>query len=281
MRVKRIIWLGGLVVLVWFTLACRTIDTLALLRSTVTPSAPRAVRTPNRAATRAALANETDESASPTIMVAVTEPPAEPTQPPAQPQNTESNPPPPARAPTKRAAAPKPTARPPNTAVPPTPTSQYTYKIQESRCGPNVRTYIEGYVYDGSAPKNDVLVRISQGPDGQPDPNDDFRTGSDPRKGYFFQNIDVNAPHQGLWYLWVIDPATMQRISEIAIVKTDAQRVEDTENSAGSCQSATVIFSTGGPRAPARTSVPTRTGTPSTGGGNPTPTPTQDTLNDS
>jgi len=281
MQVKRVLWFSVLIVFIWFTLACRTIDTLALLRSTTTPSAPRATRTPNRAATRAALANQSENSGEPTIMVAVTEPPVENTEPPAQPQNSEANAPPPTRAPTRRPAAPRATAPPQPTAVPPSPTSQFAYKIQESRCGPNVRTYIEGYVYEGSAAKNDVLVRISQGPDGQPDPNDDFRTGSDPRKGYYFQNIDVNAPHEGTWYLWVMDPTTMQRISEIAIVKTDAQRVEDSENSAGSCQSATVIFSTGGPRQPARTSVPTRTGTPSTGGENPTPTPTQDTHNDS
>jgi hypothetical protein len=135
-------------------------------------------------------------------------------------------------------------------------------------------------VYENSIGKNGVLVRISQGPDGQPDPNDDYRTGTDKnRNGYYFQNIDVNAPHGGLWYLWVLDPTTMQRISEIAIVKTDPQRVEDTSNSAGSCQSATVTFSNTGPRPVIPTLTPRPGRTP--GSTTPEPTPTHDPLNDS
>jgi hypothetical protein len=155
--------------------------------------------------------------------------------------------------------------------------------VSESRCGPNVQTYIEGYVYENGAAKNGVLVRISQGPDGQPDPNDDYRTGTDSAKpGYYIQNIDVHAPRGGLWYVWVVDLTNLQRISTIATVKTDAQRVEDTETSSGSCQSATVNFSNSGPVAPTRTRTPTRTpqgsrtptttGTPATA--TPTPTPT-------
>jgi hypothetical protein len=122
-----------------------------------------------------------------------------------------------------------------------------------------VRTYIEGFIYENGALKNDLLVRISQGPDGQPDPNDDFRTGSDPRRGYYFHNINANAPHGGIWYIWVIDPATMQRISTIAIVETHSERVEDSDSSSGSCQSATVSFSNQGPRGLVRTRVPTPT----------------------
>lgn len=129
--------------------------------------------------------------------------------------------------------------------------------------------------------KNDLLVRISQGPDGQPDPNDDYRTGFDPkRKGYYYQNIDSNAPHDGTWYLWVIDPTTMQRISEIAIVKTDKERVEDSGNSSGSCQSATVNFATGAFRPTTRPTTPPATENPNATPGA-TPSPTQDTGNDS
>jgi hypothetical protein len=127
--------------------------------------------------------------------------------------------------------------------------------------------------------KIDLLVRISQGPDGQPDPNDDYRTGTDPRrKGYYYHNIDANAPHDGTWYLWVIDPTTQQRISDIAIVKTDKERVEDSGNSAGSCQSATVNFTSAPPPPTARP-----TNTPRSGGNDatPRPSPTQDQLDDS
>jgi hypothetical protein len=152
----------------------------------------------------------------------------------------------------------------------------YPYRIKDSRCGPNVRTFIEGIVYEGSVGKNDLLVRISQGPDGLPDPNDDYRTGTDTKKpkGYYFQNINIGAPHGGTWYLWVIDPATGQRISEIAIVKTDSERVEDSGNSSGSCQSATVNF-TSQPAAPVR--PPTRTPLPD----EPDEEPTQDLGDDS
>ncbi len=275
MQVRKTIWVASLMLVLWIMLACRTLDTLALLRSTVTPSAPRATRTPKRIAQ----ADLQTSGASPTFIVAVTDPPEEPVEPEPPTEPPQANP---ASAPTRR-PVPQATARPPNTPVPPTPTSPYLYKIQESRCGPNVRTYIEGFVYENNVPKNGVIVRISQGPDGQPDPNDDFLTGSDPRKGYYFHNIDANAPHGGTWYLWVMDANAQQRLSEIAIVKTDPERVEDTENSSGSCQSAKVIFSTTGPCPACRTATPTRTRVPGTPGTpeNPTQTPTQDLLNDS
>lgn len=268
-RTLRLVLLGALVI---FALACRTVDTIALLRSTATPL-PRPTRTATRRITRAA-ENNPAANGTATAIVAVTDTPAPATAAaPAAAPRTQA----PTRVPT-RAATPRPTSLPAKTLPPPSPTSPYIYKIQESRCGPNVRTYIEGYVYEGYTPKNGVLIRISQGPDGQPDPNDDYLTGSDPRKGYFFQNIDANAPHGGTWYLWVMDPNTKQRISDIEIVKTDPQRIEDTENNPGSCQSATVTFSTSGPRPSLRTATPSATRDPNA---SPTPTPTQDILNDS
>lgn len=265
MKLNRFTSLVLLGLLITFTLACRTAELVAQARPTPTNTRPRPTRTLTRAP-RTPVVIEAQVVPS-TNTPAPPEPPTQPSQP---------NPPAP-RAPT-RPQPPRATAQPTNTQPAPTPTSQFPFSVQESRCGPNVRTYIEGFVYENGSPKNDVLVRISQGPDGQPDPNDDYRTGTDPRKGYYFQNIDANNPHSGTWYVWVIDPNTMARISAIAIVKTDPQRVEDSENSSGSCQSATVNFSNQGTRPVGRTPSPSRTRDPNA---SPTMTPTQDTLDDS
>lgn len=277
--------LALLAALVILTLACRTAETLANLRSQPSSSS----RTTQRLPTRIAQSQSGDET--PTAIVAVTDvpflqptqepfqeqPPPQIEQPPFQEPPT-SEPPPPQQQPQQ----PQPTERPPDTPVPPT-VQQFQFKIQNSRCGPNVLTYIEGTVYEGNQGKNDVLVRISQGPDGGPDPNEDYRTGTDAqRRGYYYHNIDANAPHDGTWYVWVMDMASLQRISEIAIVKTDATRVEDSASSAGSCQSATVNFSTSGPQAPVQ---PTNTPRPTDSGGGTQPTntprPTQDLGDDS
>lgn len=267
--------LALLLTILVFALACRTAETIAELRPHPTNTRPRVTRTATRRVTRIGAIQPSQ--ATPTAIVAITDIPEPPSEPP---EPSEA----PARAtprPTNR-PAPRATARPPDTAVPQPTTPQFEYRIQESRCGPNVRTFIEGFVYDGGVGRNDVLVRISQGPDGQPDPNDDYRTGTDPRKGYYYHNIDANAPHDGTWYLWVIDPTTQQRISEIAIVKTDKERVEDSGNSAGSCQSATVIFGTGTFRPTTRPTTPAATEDPNaTPGATPTPSPTQDGGNDS
>lgn len=261
-RTKRFLLLFAVFI---FALACRTTELVAQVRPTPTNTRPRPTSTRPRP-TRTEVVVQAE-------VVPSTNTPGAP-KPTSQPQAHPTN--------TVRAANPPavhpPTARPTNTPAPPPTANPFPYQVQESRCGPNVRTYIEGYVYDNGSPKNDVLVRISQGPDGGPDPNDDYKTGSDPKKGYFFQNIDVNAPHEGTWYLWVIDPTTQQRISAIAIVKTDGTRVEDNGNSAGSCQSATITFSNQGTRPIPRTSTPGPTRNPGAG---PTPTPTRDTLNDS
>jgi hypothetical protein len=275
MNSKRVSFLFLCFALVSFTLACRTAETIAQLRATPAVTRTRVSRAPTRAPTRVSKPPVAAQEAIPTEITAITDVPPPPTDAPPPPQEQPTTPPKAAPATRKPAAppAPKPTDPPP----PASPTSQFKYRIQESRCGPNVRTYIEGYVYENNQPKNDVLIRISQGPDGQPDPNDDYRTGTDPRKGYFFHNINIGAPHGGTWYLWVMDPGTQQRISEIAIVKTDPERIEDSENSSGSCQSATIKFSTSGPvTGPVRTTAPTRTPNP-----NATPTPTQDPLDDS
>lgn len=277
MLTKKFPQFAFILTIILLTLACRTADAIAQLYPAPANNRPHATRTSTRRPTRAALEPQNGNSAPPTL-VPETDVPAPPTDAPP-PRATANNKPPATRAPTNRPVA-HPTTRPPNTPVPPSPTSQYVYRVQESRCGPNVRTYIEGYVYEGSVGKNGLLVRISQGPDGQPDPNDDYKTGTDTkRKGYYYQNIDSNAPHDGTWYLWVIDPATQQRISEIAIVKTDKTRVEDSGNSSGSCQSATVNFSTQGPRPTTRPSnTPPATRDPNAA---PTPSPTHDPLDDS
>lgn len=276
MRSKRFLPLALVLFVVAFALACRTADTIVQLSSRSGGSSRAATRRPTRVAVDQPVRQDTP-------IVAVTDIPF--AQPPTnEPTSEDSDEPTVASPPTSRPPPPqvKPTDPPPATPVPQPTTPQFLYRIQESRCGPNVRTYIEGTVYEGSVGKNDVLVRISQGPDGGPDPNDDYRTGTDPRrKGYYYHNIDANAPHDGTWYIWVLDKDTLQRISEIAIVKTDATRVEDSGSSAGSCQSATVNFSTTGPKPP---STPTNTPRPTDSGGqqpSATPRPTQDMGDDS
>jgi hypothetical protein len=265
MRSRRHLRLALVLAIITFALACRTAETIAQLRPPPTNTRIR-TRTPTRRPTNIA-AQQGD--VTPTSIVAVTdEPPPtdEPLPDPTEETGTE---------PTRPRVQPQATPRPPNTPIPEPTTPQYAYRIKESRCGPNVRTYIEGTVFEGSVAKDGLIVRISQGPDGQPDPNEDYRTGTDPkRKGYYYHNINAGAPHGGTWYLWVMDPATMKRISDIAIVKTDAERVEDSGNSAGSCQSATVNFTT---QPPPPTVRPTNTPPPN----QPNPTATQDPGNDS
>lgn len=275
MSLKRYLQLAVLCSIVVFALACRTAETIVQLTSRPTSRPRAASQLPTQVAAEPGAIVET-----PTAILAVTDVPFEPpTQEPVQGQVEE---PTVAKPPTSRPPPPPQATQPPAATPVPQPTApQFKYRIQESRCGPNVRTYIEGTVFEGNVGKNDVLVRISQGPDGGPDPNDDYRTGTDPRRqGYYYQNIDANAPHEGTWYLWVLDKDSLQRISEIAIVKTDATRVEDSGTSAGSCQSATVNFSTTGPKPqapPTNTPRPTDSG----GGQQPTPSPTQDQGNDS
>ncbi len=139
----------------------------------------------------------------------------------------------PARAPVRASAK---TATP--TKISATPTPHFEYQVSLSWCGPNWQTFVEGTVTQGGVAKDGLLVRISLDPDGSPTWSD-YKTGTDPTKpGGYTQIIDANAPHDGLWRLWVVDPKTNQRISEIANVKTDPKRVEET-----SCQSATVNFS--------------------------------------
>ncbi len=159
----------------------------------------------------------------------------------------------------------------------PVPTREFKYAISKSWCGPNWQTFIEGRVTEDGYPVDGLYVRISLGPDRDPAWTD-YVTGTDPTKpGGYTLIIDANRPHEGLWYVWLVDPETQKRISDISIVKTDPIRVEDTEKSPGSCQSATVNFvadSSGDYRdvptpTQTRTPRPTRTGTP------PTATPTR------
>ncbi len=145
----------------------------------------------------------------------------------------------PTQPPVTRAPVRAPTKTRTPTQIPATPTPSYLYHVNFSWCGPNWQTFVEGTVSQDSQPKNGLLVRISMGPDGLPGPGNDYRTGTDPAKpGGYTQIIDANAPHEGTWYLWVVDPQTKNRVSDIAIVKTDPKHVEEK-----SCQSATVNFS--------------------------------------
>ncbi|MBI5034044.1 MAG: hypothetical protein HZB51_26275 [Chloroflexi bacterium] len=121
----------------------------------------------------------------------------------------------------------------------PTPTPSFPYHVNFSWCGPNWLTFIEGTVTQDGIQRNGLRVRVSQGPDGLAAWND-YVTGTDSTKpGGYTHIIDANAPHGGTWYLWLIDPQTNQRVSDIATVKTDPKRQDET-----SCQSANVNFST-------------------------------------
>ncbi len=162
----------------------------------------------------------------------------------------------------------------------PQPTPEFRYLVKNPYCGPNWKTFVEGTVTEGGEPVDGLLARISTNMGGDPAWTD-YKTGTDPEKpGGYTQIIDANRPHEGLWYVWLVDPDTNRRISEIATIKTDRVRVEDTDKSPGSCQSATIDFSsnyaatpteepyvTEAPDAshtPSRTATRTRTGTPYT-----------------
>jgi hypothetical protein len=124
------------------------------------------------------------------------------------------------------------------TKIPPTPPPSFLYHESFAWCGPNWQTFVEGTVTLDGIPQNGLLVRISLDRDGAP-AWDDYKTGTDLTKpGGYTQIIDANAPHGGLWYLWIVDPQSHQRISQIAAIKTDPKRIEET-----SCQSATIDFS--------------------------------------
>lgn len=102
--------------------------------------------------------------------------------------------------------------------IAPKPTPSFEYHVKFAWCGPNWQTFVEGTVSQNQVPKNGLGVRIALDPDGTPAWND-YKSGTDPTKpGGYTQIIDANAPHIGLWYLWVVDPQTNQRISDIATV---------------------------------------------------------------
>ena len=171
-------------------------------------------------------------------------------------------------------AAPLPTKTPTlSPTIPPTPTREFRFAISNAYCGPNYQTFVVGTVTQGGNTVNGLLVRISTNMGGDPAWND-YVTGTDKTKpGQYTQIIAAHRPLAGLWYLWLVDPTTKNRISDIATIKTDGTRVPDSNTSPGSCQSATINFAdqgyTGATATPTVTG--TRTVTPTT---TPTRTPT-------
>lgn len=153
------------------------------------------------------------------------------------------------------------------------PKREFEFAISTSWCGPNRGgTFIEGTVYRDGERVDGLLVRLSVNPGGDPIVND-YRTGTDSTKpGGYTQIIGARGPRGGLWYIWLLDPQTKQRISDIATVKTDPTYVEDTDQTSGSCQSAVVDFANDPSTAPVPvqlespyptdTSEPTETTTP-------------------
>ncbi len=168
----------------------------------------------------------------------------------------------------------------------PQPTPEFRYQVTNPYCGPNWKTFVEGTLTEGGEPVDGLLVRISTNNGGDPAWTD-YVSGADPEKpGGYTQIIDANGPHEGLWYVWVVDPETKKRISEIATIKTDRVHVEDTAKSPGSCQSATIDFSSDYPSeqptqepyltaTPLLTATRTRTYTPTRTGTVYTSTPTR------
>jgi hypothetical protein len=231
---------------------CRLQDFIVQFRSTPTPEAVVAEVTATETAT--------EEVTQTPFIVVITATPLPATNTPVA---SATRPPAPTRIPPTATRVMSPTPA-------PTPTSAYYYRVSFSYCGPNFQTYVFGTVRDNSMVKDGVRVRLSDGYGG-PAMVNDYVTGTDRTKpGGYTQFINVNAPHGGLWYVWIVDD-TGQQISDIATVKTDAQRIEDTATSAGSCQSAQVDFSHGAVAPPTMTPYrsPTRSGTP------PTNTPTR------
>ena len=154
------------------------------------------------------------------------------------------------------------------------PTREFEFLISYSWCGPNAgKTFIEGKVYRDGDTVDGLLVRLAVNKGGDPIVND-YKTGTDPNKpGGYTQIIGARGPRGGLWYVWVVDPDTKRRVSDIATVKTDPTYVTDTDQSNGSCQSAEVDFSNDLETAPIPTEIPSAT--PTVTGTPPTSTPTR------
>jgi hypothetical protein len=245
--------------------ACRAGDFVAQYTSRPTATAPQArptkTETPGETATETEVPTDS-EAPTETDVPTDTEAPTETEVP------TDTEAPAPAEV-----SVPTDTDEPTETEVP---TREFQYQISYSWCGPNQGiTFVEGTIYQDGDTQDGLLVRLAVNPGGDPIVND-YKAGTDPSKpGGYTQIIGANGPRGGLWYLWVVDPDTKQRISDIATVKTDAKYVEDTDQSSGSCQSAVVDFAndlstapipTGAPTAaPSSSPAPTSTGAPATG----------------
>ncbi|MBI5304764.1 MAG: hypothetical protein HY868_21700 [Chloroflexi bacterium] len=214
---RQFVWL---VLMLSPILACRTISMVERL----VPTPEIIVQTSTISKDDAPPSAATLPTALPTILLPIITPTSEPTAVPT--------PPPTLRAPIRAPAKPSTPTR-----VPPAPTPSFEYRVSSAWCGPNWQTFVEGTVIRDGVPQNDLRVRVSLERDGSPIMND-YRTGTDATKpGGYTQIIDANAPRGGLWYLWIIDPQSQKRISEIAAIKTDSQRVEEI-----SCQSALINF---------------------------------------
>jgi hypothetical protein len=239
-------WLAFLLGAFFLISACRLADVMVPFSSNApTPVAqayPTKTHTPAQALVGAKVGTELPtETQAPTETAAPTETVA-PTETTAPTETAAPTEPPRLTAPAQPAARPIPTETQAPTETP-EPTRAFLLLVSNAWCGPNWQTYVEGTVTEGGSPVDGLRVRISQNYDGGP-AWQDYVTGTDPTKpGGYTQVIGANRPVGGLWYVWVVDPKTNKRISDIATVKTDPQRIEDTDTSPGSCQSATVDFS--------------------------------------
>jgi len=131
--------------------------------------------------------------------------------------------------PTFTPAPPTPTSPPPTaTPVPATPTNTPTftptatptpafdYHTANVACYHSGDKFIEGYVYEGGAPKNGVTVRLSWAPDAPRAA--DFTTGDHPtRPGYYLHPRPKG--ETGTFYVWAVNATTGERLSDIGMIQ--------------------------------------------------------------
>lgn len=123
-------------------------------------------------------------------------------------------PPTPTSPPTATPLPPTPTNTPTFTPIP-TPTPPYEYRTANVGCYHSGDKFIEGTVWEGGAPNNEVTVRLSWEPDGPAAA--DYVTGTNAdRPGMYFHFRATG--DTGTYYVWVVD-ASGKRISDIGTIQ--------------------------------------------------------------
>lgn len=119
--------------------------------------------------------------------------------------------PPPTATPVPATPTPTPTFTPT-----PTPTPAWEYRTANVGCYHSGDKFIEGTVWEGGAPKNGVMVRLSWAPDAAGAA--DFVTGTFPtRSGYYLHPRPKG--ETGTFYVWVVNATTGERLSDIGMIQ--------------------------------------------------------------